>query len=432
MPKALRSPIFMIVILSVCAAAILWFFLSRLPEEYSQKASLVPAANANTAPVYPELPDQWRGRVDYIDFDARIRTLMEDPAMAGLAVAVVEDGRLSFVHGYGVTDRTTGEKVTPTTVFRWASVSKGVAATLVADLVADGKLNWKTPIASYGTSLRLPDHAEHYLGLDAILSHRLGLPKNAYDGQLEGGKSPMLIRASLAGVNKQCAPGDCHSYQNVAYDTVSEIVRNATHASYAQQVKKRLFGPLGMTSASIGRDGLVGAESWAKPYNGSRQLDVSPNYYHVPAAAGVNSDIIDLAKWMQAQMGQAPRVLTPAELQTLHTPRIGTRRVYGNSEMGRALASPAYGLGWRSFVYDDESLVGHSGAVNGYRASVMFDPARRTGIVMLWNSQSARPFRLQLELFDMYRSRESRNWLQLKKVPQIAAAQDGVANAQSD
>src|SRR3546814_3097954 len=80
--------------------------------------------------------------------------------MTGLAVAVVEDGKLAFVCGYGVTSQKTLQPMTEHTVFRCASLSKGVAATMAAKLAADGRLDLDRTIASYGTSLRLPGHAE--------------------------------------------------------------------------------------------------------------------------------------------------------------------------------------------------------------------------------------------------------------------------------
>src|SRR3546814_12769703 len=80
--------------------------------------------------------------------------------MTGLAVAVVEDGKLAFVRGYGVTSQKTLQLVTEHTVFRWASLSKGVAATMAAKLAADGRLDLDRTIESYGTRLRMPGHGE--------------------------------------------------------------------------------------------------------------------------------------------------------------------------------------------------------------------------------------------------------------------------------
>lgn len=388
-------------------------WLKPLGDKAAQPA-IIASADAATVPKLPLRPADWHGAADYRALDARIRRMMDDPAMAGLAVATVENGRLAFVQGYGVADRATGEPVTTYTVFRWASLSKGVAATLAAELADEGTIGWDTPIASYGTSLRLPDGAERVVTITDVLSHQLGLPRNAFDGRLEGGDDPAMLRLSFASIGRQCEPRKCHSYQNVAYDTIHEVIENATGKKYGALVEARLFEPLGMDGASVGRDGLVGAESWARPYRGAQELEVEPTYYRVPAAAGVNSTILDLATWMEAQMGLMPDVLPVPLIENLHRPRISTGRSYGPDH---SLLSPAYGLGWRSFVYEGDWLVGHSGAVNGYRSSMLFDPATRTGIVLLWNSSSGRPWRIPNEFFDMVRGRESRNWLQLKDEP---------------
>src|SRR3546814_3991363 len=76
---------------------------------------------------------------------------------------------------------------------------------------------------------------------------------------------------------------------------------------------------------------------------------------------------------MEAQMGKEPDVLTPAVLKELHVGRVNTRAPYGPTALGRALHDATYGLGWRSFTYAGHRLVGHSGAVAGYRSTMMFD-----------------------------------------------------------
>ena len=63
-----------------------------------------------------------RRDVDYRQLDGRLRQLMEEPAMVGLAVGIVENGRITFLRGYGETLEGSGDPVTPQTVFRWASV----------------------------------------------------------------------------------------------------------------------------------------------------------------------------------------------------------------------------------------------------------------------------------------------------------------------
>jgi beta-lactamase class C len=371
-----------------------------------------------TAPVTPEVlpvaPDTWHGRIDYRALDRRIQAMMADPSMQGLAIAVVEDGRLSFVRGYGDTSRDGGEAVGADTVFRWASLSKTVASTLSADLAKDGVLSLADPLAKFGVTLRLPGDAQNTLSVENLLAQRTGLPRNAYDGWLEGGRDPRSIRQSLGTVPPQCPPATCHSYQNIAYDTISEVVEAATHQTYADEAQKRLFAPLGMTSATIGFNALQNAKHWAPPSRHGNSVKLVDAYYRVPAAAGVNSNIVDLARWMQAQMGLAPAVLPAAVLSEIQRPRVNTGRPYGNSPLGRSLQRPGYGLGMRSFTYKGHRLVGHSGAVTGYRSTMMFDPATRTGVVMLWNSEASLPFKLQAEVMDLAYHQPFTDWLQLE------------------
>ncbi|CAN5133675.1 serine hydrolase domain-containing protein [soil metagenome] len=362
----------------------------------------------------PIRPQDWRGQIDYRALDARIQAMMADKTMQGLAVAVVENGRLSFVRGYGLTSPQDGQKVQANTVFRWASLSKTAAGTLSARLAQDGAFSLDDPLGKFNTSLRLPGDAQNTLTVAQLLSQRTGLPRNAYDGWLEGGKDPKEIRGSYGNVPMQCPPATCHSYQNIAYDTIREVVETTTHRPYADEVHQRLFAPLGMTSATIGQAGLRAARSWARPSRGGREIPLVDAYYRVPAAAGVNSDIVDLARWMQAQMGLALAVLPAPVLNEIQRPRVNTARPYGRSPLGRALEHPGYGLGMRSFTYKGHRLVGHSGAVDGYRSTMMFDPATKTGVVMLWNSEGSLPFKLQAEVFDLAYHLPFTDWLQMK------------------
>ncbi len=384
----------------------------------AQPAGFPLAASSVLDPSYklPENPEDWKGKIDYRGLDHGFATLAAQPEMAGLAVAIIEDGKLSFVHSYGVTDKTNGDPVTPETVFRWASVSKGVAGALAAKLAAEGRLDLDAPLGGQGSSLKLPGGAESQITLAQLLSHRTGLTKNAYDTKLEDGESPALLRGQLAQAPLQCVPGTCHSYQNIAFDAASEILGQAAGTLYSNAVEKRLFEPLGMTSAQFDMAGLTGAKSWARPHRGDEVRTLSESYWRVPAAAGVSSNIVDLARWMQAQMGEKEDVLSAEELALAHTPLVRTARVY-RGDLARALRDPSYGLGWRSFRYAGRQLVGHSGAVDGFRSTMIFDPAARTGVVAMWNSGYGRPFALPFAVLDSYYGEPVHDWLDLANLP---------------
>jgi len=358
-----------------------------------------------------------RSRIDYARLDARLQRMVEKPTMVGLAVGIVENGRITFLNGYGETLEGSGEKVTPETVFRWASVSKGVASTMVAKLAEEGRLRFDQPVAAVAPSLHLPGRNELKATVGDVLSHRLGLYRNAFDNKLEEGQDVTFLRGTLATLNSVCPPGTCWSYQNVAYDAASEMVSRVGGMRYQEMVERDLFDPIGMTSASLTIDGLVHARSWARPHSvGRRPLEVNDNYYRVPAAGGVNSDIKDMALWMLAQMGEMPQVLSPRLLETIHQPRVKTpgERARMRKFLER-LGDAQYGYGWRSYEYAGHHIVGHRGGVNGYRSLILFDPQLKSGVVALWNSNTSQPGGLEFEVMDMLYGLEFRDWMELDK-----------------
>jgi beta-lactamase class C len=364
--------------------------------------------------------------IDYARIDQRLQRLIGEKAMVGLAVGIVEDGQIRFLKGYGETIAGSGDPIRTDTVFRWASVSKGVAGDMIAVLAAEGKVGLYDPISKYNTTLRLPGGNEHKATVSDLMSHRLGLFGHANDSKLEDGIDPRLLRQHLGTVNAICPPGQCHAYQNVAYDAASEIVEKITGKPYADAVRERLFGPLGMNSASMTRDGLVTAQSWARPHTGgktSKPVEVTEPYYRVAAAGGVNSSIKDLAIWLQAQMGLEPSVLSEKALEMVRAPRASTpgelRRM---RKFRERINTAAYGMGWRIYDYAGNRVIGHHGGVRGYRALIMYDPARKTGVVAMWNGSSGQPWGLELEVMDMLYGLPQRDWLELDTKPAAAPA----------
>lgn len=356
-----------------------------------------------------------RRDIDYGRLDTRLRQLAEKPTVVGLAVGIVENGRITFLRGYGETLEGSGEPVTPQTVFRWASVSKGVAGTMAAKLAEEGKLNLNAPIAAYQTSLRLPGGNEQRATVGDVLSHRLGIYRNAWDDKLEAGEDPRLIRQSIGTLASLCAPGTCWSYQNIAFDASSEAIAKVTGTPYQQAVRDSLFAPIGMTSASMTREGLQRSASWARPHSvGRRPLEVNDSYYRVPAAGGVNSDIKDLALWMIAQMGEMPDVLSKRVLDTVHAPLVSTPGERGRlRKFAERVHDPYYGFGWRSYDYAGHRIIGHRGGVNGYRSLILFDPKLKSGVVAMWNSNTSQPGGLEFEVMDMLYHLPFRDWMEV-------------------
>ncbi len=390
------------------------------PEEPKRAPSLAEqqeAAQAQTRARLVQVVPAMRRDIDYAALDARFQRMVERPNMVGMAVGIVEGGRITFLSGYGETLEESGEKVTSDTVFRWASVSKGVASTMVAKLAEDGRISLDQPAGTLAPSLQLPGGIQASATVADVLSHRLGLYRNAYDNKLEEGQSAPYLRRTLFELSNLCAPGTCWSYQNIAYDAASEMVEKVTGQPYGTALRRTLFDPIGMTSASVTRAGLQSAPSWARPHSvGRRPQEVNDVYYGVPAAGGVNSDIKDLTLWMLAQMGQMPAVLSPALLQTIHAPRVATpgelRRL---RKFRERLDDPHYALGWRTYSYGGHHVIGHRGGVNGYRSLILFDPVLKSGVVAMWNSNTFQPGGLEFEVMDMLYKLPFRDWMEIDK-----------------
>lgn len=349
-------------------------------------------------------------RLDIGELDRRATLLMNQLEMTGMAMAVIEDGEMVFAKGYGERLRDSGQLVTEDTVFRWASVSKSVAAHTVLDLAAEEKLSLAAPAQELAPSLKLPP-SEQPVTLRGLLSHRTGLIRNAYDNRIEAGRPAKASRRALENLPYQCPPETCHGYQNLAFDAASEAIEGVTRLPYKTVLQSRVFDPLDMTTASVTHEGLVRSKNWARPHDryGEAIGKAKPHYYRVPASAGVNSSVKDLAKWLIAQMDDTDTSAQMMQQPVVPTPR---EQAFLKRRFG-ALQNAHYGMGWRVYNYAGHKIIGHRGGVEGYRALALFDPEKKAGIAIMWNSPHTRPIGLQVEFLDQLYDQPRRDWLRL-------------------
>ncbi|WP_427454292.1 serine hydrolase domain-containing protein [Litorimonas sp. WD9-15] len=382
----------------------------------SLPAAAIAQSAVQTGLPLPAAPTKTVSKLDVEELDRRASLLMQQLEMTGMAMAIVEDGKTVFAKGYGEELRDSGMFVTEDTVFRWASVSKGVAANTLLSLVEDGDITLADMAEDLAPSLDLPGE-EKQVNLVHLLSHQTGIVRNAYDDRIEGGKAAKPTRTSLGKLGILCEPGTCHTYQNVAYDAAAEIIEGKTGLPYKTVVQERVFDPLGMDTASMTLEGLTRNKRWARPHGrfGKKISSVKPTYYRVPAAAGVNSSVKDLAKWMTAQFPESGQI--PLErLDAMQTPVISTRgeQRFLNRRFGD-LKQAHYGLGWRVYDFHGHKIVGHRGGVDGYRSLVLFDPEAKAGIALMWNSPHTRPIGLQMEFLDQLHGQPKKDWLRLNE-----------------
>ncbi|QAU22757.1 class A beta-lactamase-related serine hydrolase [Dyella sp. M7H15-1] len=327
--------------------------------------------------------------------------------VAGMATAVVIDNKVAFEREIGYADANTQEPVTADTVFRLASLSKAFATAVTGLLIDDGRFSWDTKLTDALPFFQLRDaEASNEATVKDILGQRLGLPHNTYDALLEDNVPYEELVRKLDEVSLTCNVGECYGYQNVAFSLIGDLIYAETGDFFYHQVDKRLFFPLGMASASYGRDALEGSKSWARPHRPKgvhawESFDPKEAYYRVAPAAGVNASLHDMEQWLIAQMGGRPDILPQPLLDYLHAPGIPTPTEIRATPWRRArLTSASYGLGWRVFTYAGETMIFHAGEVEGYRTMIAFLPKYRLGMVSMWNSPGSVGTDLMPMVFD--------------------------------
>jgi beta-lactamase class C len=357
------------------------------------------------------------------EYQGWLKQIEQRDDVAGLATAVVVDDKVVFEHTQGYADAASHQPITPDTVFRLASLSKAFATALTALLVRDGRFSWDTKLIDVLPFFKLKDaQASEEATVGDILGQRLGLPRNTYDNMLEDNVPYEELVRKLDEVDLTCGVGQCYGYQNVAFSLIGDVVYARTGDFFYREVDKRIFYPLGMKTASYGRDALESSTSWARPHRGLpghwSPFQPNENYYRVAPAAGVNASIRDMEQWLIAQMGGRPDVLPAQLLDVLHAPAINTPSEQRSTPWRRGRVTAAhYALGWRVFTYGGETLIFHAGEVEGYRTMIGFFPKYHAGVVSLWNSGGPVPAGLMPMVFDALLGLPHQDWSGLDAPP---------------
>jgi beta-lactamase class C len=335
------------------------------------------------------------GAVGLDDFEQLFRDTLVEHGVPGGAYAVVHDGKIERVGTFGVRRGGQSTPITADTVFRTASVSKTFAAQLTSLLVAENRLAWDDPVTRYLPDFRFKDsEATKQLKLHHLVGQSTGIVSNAYDNLINANQPLTRILPKFAELEPLCEPGTCYTYQNVLFSLVEPAIEKTTGQPYETLIEDRLFEPLGMHSSTVGFEAFLAENNRASPHVRLSRgrvwhpVSVAPSYYLVPPAAGVNANVLDLARWLIAQQGYRPDVLPPATIRTLTEKRVRTLRDLRRGSWKGLLSDAHYGLGWRIYTVDEEEIYLHSGWVQGFVADISYSQDRKIGLVVLLNGES--------------------------------------------
>ncbi|HWC15731.1 MAG TPA: serine hydrolase domain-containing protein [Terriglobales bacterium] len=324
----------------------------------------------------------------------------------GLAVGVINNGRLMVAAGYGSADLKSRTPITATTDFRLASLTKQFTAMAIMLLVHERKLRYEDRLTkifpefpTYGSTITI----RHLLNHTSGLKHY----EDIYDRQMSGtvrDKIPQLHDADVLRLLEQqnsgeFVPGTRWEYSNSGYAALAMIVERVAGERFEDFLNARIFRPLCMwhTVAYVqGRNRVLNRAFGYRRPNGDQAWqwsDQSPTSA-VLGDGGIYSSIEDLAKW---DLGLKNHTLLDAdEMQPAFTPVEvqGVKLPDG--------ASSAYGFGWFLDPYKGHNRTWHYGDTSGFHTAIERFADENLTVIVLANRTDLDAPALALRVADLY------------------------------
>jgi D-alanyl-D-alanine carboxypeptidase len=284
--------------------------------------------------------------------DDFVKTEMQRQHIPGVSLAVIKNGKIIKIKGYGLANVETNVPVTTETVFKIGSISKPIIAMGVMLLVEDGKISLDDRVSKYleGTPESWKD-----ITIRNLLSHTSGIIREA------PGFDPAKIQADIDVIKTayslplNFAPGEKYEYCNVGYFSLAEIIRQVSGKSWGEFLTERIFKRLGMNSTRTTTfEDIVPHRANAYSFHNNK-LTNAEVYSAIRPSGAFLSTVLDLAKLEVALNGAS--FLEPESRKSMWTPF----RLSGGKES-------IYGLGWRIDEVSGRKRIGHGGTLNGFKS----------------------------------------------------------------
>lgn len=332
------------------------------------------------------------------ELDAYIENARKAWDVPGIAVTVVQDGKVLAAKGYGVRTLGKPERVDENTVFDTASLSKSFTAAAIASLVDEGKMTWDDPVRKHLPRFELRDpYRTQNATIRDLLSHRLGLEAGNWAFVFSNFDTAELLRRMKYLEERQPFRGGTMVYSNIGYTAAGEAGAAAAGVPYVELIRKRLLEPLGMRDSSAGvqhdtsanhSDGHSYIDEKQVPIRAGKAMNILP-------ANAVNSTAKDMARWLLFQLGdgtwEGKRILSAAAMEEMHSPQM---IIPTTKEMRAARGVHyfgAYGLGWQVMDFRGRKMLWHSGNANGMPSYMAILPEQKIGLCVMVNTWGA-PF----------------------------------------
>ncbi len=338
------------------------------------------------------------------DLDASVARVMEVFEVPGVAVAVVEDGKVVIVKGYGVRRLGRPGPVDGRTLFGIASNTKAFTATALGILVDEGRIEWDSPVTRYLPWFQMYDpYVTRELAVRDLLVHRSGLGLGA--GDLLLWPPSLYDRREIARRLRFIKPAtsfrSAYAYDNVLYLVAGEVIQAVSGLTWEDFVAERIFKRVGMRESRARHSADISGRNIAAPHvllEGSVRPEEPSENDNINPAGGICSSAADMAKWMLVHLdaGRLPdgtRLLSEATAHELVTPVTPMPISSPPAELAtQRMNFLDYALGFRVHDYKGRKIVTHTGGLSGYVSKLTMVPELALGITVLTNQEAGEAY----------------------------------------
>ncbi|SYZ72656.1 Beta-lactamase [Candidatus Zixiibacteriota bacterium] len=329
------------------------------------------------------LDDKLKNLREYVD------SAMKDWKVPGLGLAIVKDGKVIFAEGFGYRKVKDKLPVTSATLFAIGSSTKAFTTMIMGMLVDDGKVEWDKPVRNYIPWFKMKDQfASERMTPRDLVTHRSGLPRHdlVWYNNLTASRKDFVERLQYLEPNKDFRTD--FQYQNLMFMTAGYLEEQLTAKSWEDNVRERIFNPLGMTASNFSVLESQKAADYALPYKEEDSVVNEIPFRQITQmgpAGSINSNLNDMAKWVMLHLNNGKvgdkQLVSAAQLTQMHTPYMAISQ----PQMYEEVSLAGYGLGWFIASYRGHTRVYHGGNIDGFSALVSLYPQDNLGIVVLTN-----------------------------------------------
>ncbi len=384
--------------------------------------------------VFAQDKDQrWQG------LDEELNEILETWQAASFAVAVVEKDKVVYAKGFGYADYDNKVKADENTLYAIGSCSKAFTSSLLGLLREDGKLDFDDSPREYIPELSFYNsELNDLVTIKDMMSHRTGLPRHDFAWYLFPTDSKDTLIQRIAHQEPFTGVREQWYYNNFMFLTQGVIAEKLTGKSWGDNIKEKLFAPLGMTRSNVSIPELKKSKNVAKGYQVSDDKIKAMDYYRIRAmgpAGSINSSVNEMANWMIAWINggkfEGKEVLPAAYVQEA----MSSQMIVGAATPGAEypdLHMANYGYGWFLSSYRGHYRVEHGGNIDGFSANTCFFPSDSVGIVVLVNQNgSVVPSMVRNTVADRVLGLSKREWSKerKKRADEAAKAQEEASAA---